>query len=470
MWRVLLADFGESYVAVVFLFFGLVKGFSGGLMRGLALPYFQDVLHVPLGEYHRIYTAILIFPWCVKPIFGVFSDLVPLGGFRKRWYLRVFGTIIAVSTAYVGISTPDVENHTLALGAAGLGVVAADLLMEASYSESLRDRSALSGNGIVLFAWATCIAGIAIAAIVSGTVADRGFAHETFLAAAPFPLLFAFVANSVPETRSVYSHRKAIRFFGHIILSVGIAGTAIALSLLMFHANINIQVSVLTLCLISVFSIAKHVLPPTLFWCNLYMFFVDALAINYVGATDYFYTSNCAGSPNFSFTFYTTYSMLLSSLFGIVGIALFSCFNHVPIKHLFASLTMVRVVAASLEVIQAARLNKAAGIHDRTFYLLGEAVIHPTVSMLFSIPIILLTSRLVDRGSEAMTYAILAGTQNLGSLVASVAGQWATDMYHLRGCDFNELPGALVFGHMAMPLLCVPLAFLMLPDTTLSRK
>ena len=37
-----------------------------------------------------------------------------------------------------------------------------------------------------------------------------------------------------------------------------------------------------------------------------------------------------------------------------------------------------------------------------------------------------------------MTYAILAGTQNLGSLVASVIGQWATDMYHLKGCDFEH--------------------------------
>ena len=167
-----------------------------------------------------------------------------------------------------------------------------------------------------------------------------------------------------------------------MLLSILITGTALALSVLMFSSELAEQASALTLALLITFYVAYVVLPKTLFWCNLFMFCVDALSVNYVGATDYFYTADCAGSPNFSFTFYTTYSMLLSTLFGIVGIILFAKVDKTPIKHLFACLTIARVVAASLEVSKP-RLNKAAGIHDRTFYLLGEAVIHPTVSMLF---------------------------------------------------------------------------------------
>ncbi|WP_341247259.1 hypothetical protein, partial [Nereida ignava] len=63
--RKLAADFGGAYVCVVVAFFALVKGFSGGMVRGLALPYFQDELNADLSEYHAVYTFVLIMPWCL---------------------------------------------------------------------------------------------------------------------------------------------------------------------------------------------------------------------------------------------------------------------------------------------------------------------------------------------------------------------------------------------------------------------
>jgi len=45
--------------------------------------------------------AITMIPWVIKPIYGLFSDLVPWGGYRTRRYLLVNYTIIIALCIYV---------------------------------------------------------------------------------------------------------------------------------------------------------------------------------------------------------------------------------------------------------------------------------------------------------------------------------------------------------------------------------
>ena len=456
-------------MCLIIVFFALVKGFSGGIVRGLALPYFQDVLGADLAEYHVVYTFVLIMPWCLKPLFGVLSDLFPLCGYRKRYYIG--GACLITSGACVTLSQERLGLHDamIAVSVATTGIVFADLLMEASYSEMLREKANLSGNTVVLFAWGVCIVGFAVSAVAAGFLADAGHSVDGFGIAAVAPLLFTLAVGYLPERRSCLASAKISRYKGYagiaVLMSLSALGCASAMVTLSSGA-----VAGITACLCGlVFYMSRTVLTDTMFRCNLFMFFADAVHVNFVGATDYFYTSECVGAPNFDYRFYTTYSMLLASLFAFAGIVGFAYLQHLSIKALFSGLTLLRVIAASVEVLQAARLNARAGIDDHTFYLLGEAVVQPVVSMLFAVPMIVLTARLVTPGSEAMCYALLAGTQNLGLLAGSVAGQVVTEAYDLTGCNFEGLPGALVFGHMAMPLLCVPLAHLLLPDLTLAK-
>lgn len=466
--RKLAADFGGGYVCVVVAFFALVKGFSGGMVRGLALPYFQDELNADLSEYHAVYTFVLIMPWCLKPLFGVVSDLFPLCGYRKRYY--VGGACFVMSGACAVLAKADLGLHDamFAVATATTGVVFADLLMEASYSEMLREKENVSGNSIVLFAWGVCIAGFAASAVAAGFLADAGNAVEGFGVAAVCPALFVLVVGHLPERQSCLATAKMSRYSGYAAVAVLMSVSALACaSTMVTQPAAAVAALTVGLCCL-VFYASRAVLPDTMFKCNLFMFFADAMHVNFVGATDYFYTSECAGAPNFDYRFYTTYSMLLASLFAFGGIVAFAYLQHLSIKTLFSGLTLLRVVAASAEVAQAARLNESAGIDDHTFYLLGEAVVQPVVSMMFAVPMIVLTARLVTPGSEAMCYALLAGTQNLGLLAGSVAGQVVTEAYNLDGCNFRGLPGALVLGHMAMPLLCVPLAHLMLPNLSLA--
>lgn len=92
-------------------------------------------------------------------------------------------------------------------------------------------------------------------------------------------------------------------------------------------------------------------------------------------ATDYFYTSGCRATPSFNYTFYTTWTTIVASIFGALGLVIFARLQHLPIKSIFAGLTCIKCFVATLEVLQAARWNIEIGISDETFYIAGDAII-----------------------------------------------------------------------------------------------
>ncbi len=47
----------------------------------------------------------------------------------------------------------------------------------------------------------------------------------------------------------------------------------------------------------------------------------------------------------------------------------------------------------------------------QVFYMFGDAVIGPAIGMFAAMPALVLTSKLVPKGLEATTYALLAGFQ-----------------------------------------------------------
>ena len=74
----------------------------------------------------------------------------------------------------------------------------------------------------------------------------------------------------------------------------------------------------------------------------------------------------------------------------------------------------MQVVASAFDLLIINRYNIAWGIPDKWFYMFGDAVIGPAVMMFAFMPAVVLTSKLVPKGLESTTYALLAGFQNFG--------------------------------------------------------
>jgi hypothetical protein len=82
-------------------------------------------------------------------------------------------------------------------------------------------------------------------------------------------------------------------------------------------------------------------------------------------------------------------------------------------------------------------------------------------------PALVLTSKLVPKGLESTVYALLAGFQNFGGTVSSQIGLYATQAAGIRTtapCDFTNLGSLVLVAHCLLPLLAVPLTFVLIPD------
>ena len=64
----LTADYGVKYIAAVILFFGTTKGIGGGLIKALALPYYQYVHGASIEVYHQVYSIAILLPWSTSTI------------------------------------------------------------------------------------------------------------------------------------------------------------------------------------------------------------------------------------------------------------------------------------------------------------------------------------------------------------------------------------------------------------------
>jgi hypothetical protein len=95
--------------------------------------------------------------------------------------------------------------------------------------------------------------------------------------------------------------------------------------------------------------------------------------------------------------------------------------------------------------------------------------------------IAVLTSKLCPKHVEATIYAILAGFQNFGQQVARTGGVFLMETLEVvperrlddggpgggGGCKFDGLPMLLLLSHTLLPMLAVPMTFVLIPDSTM---
>ncbi|MBX9689889.1 MAG: MFS transporter, partial [Candidatus Obscuribacterales bacterium] len=81
------------------LFFGLAyfcQHFGqAGLINQPLTYYFKEVLHYGADQIAAFF-AIMTMPWVIKPLYGLISDSLPLGGYRRKSYLLLLNLAAAL--------------------------------------------------------------------------------------------------------------------------------------------------------------------------------------------------------------------------------------------------------------------------------------------------------------------------------------------------------------------------------------
>jgi len=114
------ANFGWRFVVLIASTYFGVKGLVHNVAKAAFLPYMRYKVGVTdPSRYQALYTASRL-PWSLKPLIGMISDVLPIGGYYKRWYIQ--GSVLIGSAACAVLAGAPVER------APGGGVIAAVLL------------------------------------------------------------------------------------------------------------------------------------------------------------------------------------------------------------------------------------------------------------------------------------------------------------------------------------------------------
>lgn len=252
--------------------------------------------------------------------------------------------------------------------------------------------------------------------------ARRLTAPFRIFAAGAFALPVGFLAlmGWIPEQRvsgavfyDKWNDNKGI--FG---MAMGLGCIAISLALITIYAPgiFKLTVSIAVACLLTL--AALYTLPREIGRAAVFLFLADILQVNLSGALHYFFTATreeYPDGPHFTYTFYTTWSSLLAAFFGMVGLLIFQWkLKTWKIRNIFYLTTFLRVIASIHDVVLVKRWNRdVLHIPDKAFFLIGDAVISPVISMMSFMPMVVLISKLCKEGTESTTYSILASFQNL---------------------------------------------------------
>lgn len=265
---------------------------------------------------------------------------------------------------------------------------------------------------------------------------------------------------------AVVTENATVTFYGLLLTTCAIILTVLTIVSSTYQLLYGCIVISVVLCVSGFFLIPVDIMKASLFgWIQLCTY------LSIPGALDNFFMADEAclpGGPAFSQTFYQTVGAVIGNVAGLGGVYLFAViFSKRSYRLTCICTTIITVAAAVFDLIMVKRWNRPH-MPDKALYILADGVVGQVIYMLNYMPTNILISRLCPKGCESTMFAILASFMNLGSSTSSTIGAilmetiWPVDVLSTP-CDFSNVPALIISGHLISPLVCIPMAFLLLP-------
>jgi MFS family permease len=127
------------------------------------------------------FMAFIAIPWSLKPVFGLLSDFVPLGGRRRRPYLLLTAVIAAAAFGWLGLtwgSPAGLDTARWLLLVATAAVAFTDVVIDASAVEAGQPRG-ITGQ-LQSVQWGAMSAATILAGTAAGYVAEHKLLRPAF--------------------------------------------------------------------------------------------------------------------------------------------------------------------------------------------------------------------------------------------------------------------------------------------------
>ena len=467
--------FGFRFLVYLGVIQVLLKGAAATLADAALLPLFKNVYGVPADSL-QLYSAAVLVPWSLKPVMGLLSDFLVIGGYHKRYWLFAagLGGITGAACLFGALEVGSVAWFVICFTMVAFQVALFDLMSESTYA-GIMNRNKFTGSDLVTLVQCYEAVGSIVVVAFVGVLSDAGayrvsFAMILFLTIVPMPLTWL---NWIGEERTTESRPPLQREELYRIGVIGFTGLCAPAVAVLSNVADPVYATVLAILAASFALLGSFwVFPRTLALLATYQV-VTAFSYPSLGsALDYFYTAGptcLPNGPNFSFAYYQT-------LVGVVGI-LTSILGVVVYQHWLGSMRYRRVLwitaglrsfAGLSDLFMTLRWNLALGLSDRVAYLLGEAIMEPVLVRLGSIVAVTLISRSVMEGMESSTYAFMAGITNFSWIGSRLVGALIYDAAGVRttepGCNFDALWWLVLVFNIVLPMVVGAFSAFLVPD------
>lgn len=504
---------GFRFLAIVVLVEHILQAFlAGGGASGLIGTPIMLILSrsgLPATRI-QIFETIAISAWQLKPLIGILSDTLYLGGYNKT-PLIIFTSVVGVMSAALLVALYPLTPHlfTLLVFFIFLQIATSDLLLEARYVEKTI-RSAESRPMLHSFIqFGSCF--WQFLSIILMGVAIRYHMPLEWLYLTPITpfillivLLFCGWLGEKPRDddeheivnllvrfcwyreRQYGSYSRDRPLLGLDVAKVREHWRIFALALLI--GSISLMTSSLGLLELGTGYLFGASLGSAVVMIGAFFLLLDrqiakiqtfvviqnVFSISLRAATFFFYTDPVEAypaGPHFSREFYVSVMGAVGIVLALVGVMTYATFMmHWSYRRVFAVTGIFYMLALLPNIALYRRWNIALGIPDIVF-VLGAEVVQTIVGVWNNMPFGVLMLSLCPPGMEASIYAILAGTSNLGSAFAAYQGAFVLDMLHIKPTgnmsgEAEQFDNLWIASAINISMQIVPLCFIpfLLPD------
>jgi folate/biopterin transporter len=479
-------SFGCQLLLLLFATEHVLKGFVCTL-TGQA-SYFIFASYGVNAARMQIYSGVVQLPWSIKPVFGLISDVFPIGGFKKRPYMlltSIFGVASMLAIGMLPQGFLSINSIVVCMVVCTTQYSVCDLLSEAAYAERIQDNPK-RGPCLVSYVWGGVTVMSTIAVALSGCIIDYdprlAFSISAIAATTVFlPLMGNYLQerkltdDEVIDERARALQQKEVCLLCGIMLLANVSLTFTGLAFDNVALNATVAV-IFTLILLFSFTM---LLTPVVAKFNAFQLLQSACSLSISSASFYFYTDSpeeYPEGPHFSIVFYSSVLGFIGSCMSLLGVF---CYQRYMSKWRYRSLLLFTniflFVLSMMDVVMFSRINLKIGIPDH-YMVIGATISESLVAQWQWMPSVVILSYLCPQGLEATMYALLAGCASFGNIVANDLGALLLQLLECnpKGAlgesrSYDNLWIAALISCL-MPLVVIAALFWLIPDAKQDEK
>ena len=147
-----------------------------------------------------ILAALPTISWSIKPIYGFLTDLVPIGGYRRRPYLHIMPLITMISWLFIWKFSDSFISYAIPIMIANIGLGFTDVIADGLVVQQSDEKTAGKYQSIC---WGALTVGAIISTFLSGLLLGREIlgVRDMFLITALMPLITFGLSFLVKEKK-----------------------------------------------------------------------------------------------------------------------------------------------------------------------------------------------------------------------------------------------------------------------------